>query len=58
MHTINILFTRTTILRTFQLNPFTAKDAIWRPGGITQLNITLWTRYDFHRAFQQPVRLL
>ena len=37
-------------------NPFTAKDAIWRPHGITHLRICLSARYNFYYVFQQPVR--
>ena len=40
------------------INPFTAEDAIWHPGEITHLGITLWTHYNFHRAFQQLMHLL
>ena len=36
-------------------NPFTAKDAIWRPHGITHLRICLSAHYNFYYAFQQPV---
>ena len=36
-------------------NPFTAKDAIWRPRGITHLRICLLARYNFYYAFQQPM---
>ena len=35
------------------INPFTAKDAIWRPHGITHLRICLSARYNFYYAFQQ-----
>ena len=39
-----------------KIDPFTAKDAIWRPHGIIQLRICLSARYNFYYAFQQPVR--
>ena len=32
------------------LNPFTAKDAIWHPRGITHLRICLSARYNFYYA--------
>ena len=37
-------------------NPLTAKDAIWRPHGITHRRICLSARYNFYYAFQQPLR--
>ena len=37
------------------LNPFTAKDTIWRPGIITHPEINLLIRYKFYYAFYQPV---
>ena len=36
--------------------PFTAKDTIWHPHGITYHRICLSIHYSFYYAFQQPVR--
>ena len=36
-------------------DPFTAKDATWRPRGITNIRICLSACYNFYYAFQQPV---
>ena len=36
----------------------TADDAIWHPGGITHLDISLLTHRNVYWAFQQPVYTL
>ena len=39
----------------FNFNPFTAKDAIWRPGVITNPEINLSARYKFYNACCHPL---
>ena len=44
-------------LRCLSLNPFTAKNAIWRPGVITYPKLNWSVCYKFYYAFCHPVHL-
>ena len=50
-----VKYTKLYAINPILINPFTTKDAIWRPRGIIHLRYYLMAHCNFYYTFQKPV---